>query len=204
MTATPLLMVLKYVIGVDEAGRGPLAGPVTVAAVLIHQKERFKDTPLEIRDSKKYSPRQRRVVFDYFNSHPRLFFAKSSVFPGTIDRHNIYKATCIAATKAVKKILTEKEISPDECEILLDGSLILLDGNLSFKTIIRGDQNVTAIKAASIVAKVKRDETMVRYHKIFPRYGFDSHKGYGTKKHIKAIKKHGFCKIHRLSFKISG
>lgn len=233
----------RYSVGVDEVGRGPLAGPVTVAAVAILLKSKTWKSDLlrlkgntgssdfpKLKDSKKLTPRQREIWFDYiqhlsnpsrmkpnnariFDDHPNsfkvnsrnLFYAVASVSPKVIDRINISQAANLAATRAVKKILTSnKKLTTNNCKVFLDGGLYLSNElrtkNYKLKTVVRGDEKIPAIMLASIAAKVSRDRLMVKLHKKYPLYGLKQHKGYGTKKHIKAIKKYGATKTHRLTF----
>lgn len=173
--------------GVDEAGRGPLAGPVVAGAVIVkdfHFKER-------IDDSKKLTAKKREKAY-------REIFEKCDVGVGivdenTIDRINIYQATKKAMQMAVSKL----KIPPD---------YVIVDGNMKIaavcpiKCIVGGDSKSISIAAASIVAKVTRDSIMVEYDKQYPQYGFARHKGYGTKAHIKALNTHGPSPIHRNSF----
>lgn len=196
-------MKQRFVIGVDEVGRGPLAGPVTVAAVLIPHNKVLKDAPIELRDSKRYSPHQRARMFDFLVRLEDLSYEVSSVFPATIDSLNIYNATILAATRSVNKILKNNDLDHNDCKILLDGSMRLMIDGLKYRSIVGGDGFVPAIQAASIIAKVKRDASMDRYHNIYPVYGFNKNKGYGTKQHIRAIDEHGPSKIHRNSFKLT-
>ena len=197
-----------YSVGVDEVGRGPLAGPVTVAAVVLPKnlESIIKNLELPLRDSKRLSSRQREIWFDYIKAHPKIFYAKASVFQKTIDRINISKAANLAASRALQKLIARRKLPIAKCKIFLDGGLYLPKFLLSTfyflnsKTIIRGDEKIPAIMLASIVAKVSRDRLMTRLHKKYPRYGFSQHKGYGTKKHIRAIKKYGPSKVHRLTF----
>lgn len=198
----------KYTIGIDEVGRGPLAGPVTVAAVALLFKLKIKSQKLKIplRDSKKLSPRQREIWFEYIKKHPQIFYALASVSPKVIDRINISKAANLAATRAFIKLAKNRELKNKKCKVFLDGGLYLpkfLNSIFYFldsKTIIRGDEKIPAIMLASIVAKVSRDKLMCHYGKKFPQYGFAQHKGYGTKRHFGVIKKYGLIKIHRLTF----
>lgn len=206
--------MFKYIIGIDEVGRGPLAGPVTVAAVAARVN-------LKLKDSKKLSPKQREIWFDYIKESQkskaksqRLYYAIASVSPKVIDRINISKAANLAATRAFQKLVNSYAIASVltknnnvNVKIFLDGGLYLkklqtTNYKLKTKTIIRGDEKIPAISLASIVAKVTRDRMMRKLHKKYPRYAFDQHKGYGTKKHFKAIKKYGPSPIHRKSFKI--
>ncbi|MEX0689980.1 MAG: ribonuclease HII [Candidatus Paceibacterota bacterium] len=192
----------KYIIGVDEVGRGPLAGPVAVSAVLLpvdFKIEKNNNTPL--RDSKKHTELQREYWFNFIKESPEIVFSYSYVSPKVIDRINISKATNRAATLSVQKIIKKTGISPNNCYTLLDGGISLgRNSNVEFESIIKGDEKIQSIKLASIVAKVKRDRTMVRYHKLFSNYNFKKHKGYGTREHMENIEKYGPCPIHRLTF----
>ncbi len=199
----------SIIIGVDEAGRGPLAGPVVAGAVTLRPfpLKRFV-IPLyesKIDDSKKLLPSQREKAFKEI-SYRAVFGigAKDNKF---IDRKNIHRATLEAMRQAVKRLISkfcmlnnkkEKAIRKDIC-VLVDG---IFGGFLPYKTIpiIKGDSKSFSIAAASIVAKVKRDAMMERYHKKYPQYGFSKHKGYGTRLHLQAIEQHGPCPIHRKSF----
>lgn len=174
--------------GIDEAGRGPLAGPVVAAAVIFK-----KDTFIEgVNDSKKITSKQREVLSELIKKQS-LSYAFGIVNHKTIDRINILQATLKAMKTAFNKL--------DE-----NVDLILIDGNKSFvssvpiKTIIKGDSKSFSIAAASILAKVKRDEIMRKASLKFPQYFWETNKGYGTKQHIEAIKKHGYTQLHRISF----
>jgi len=201
----------KYIIGIDEVGRGALAGNVTVAAVLLPRKSqipnyklqtnsKFKilNSKLKLRDSKKLTPKQREIWFEYLKNELRLPYAVASVSPKIIDKINISKAANLAAGKAFSLLIKNSRLRIKNCEVFLDGGLYIQ--NLKFKIIIRGDEKIPAISLASIIAKVSRDRQMINLHKKYPKYGFEKHKGYGTKKHFKAIRKHGPSKIHRLTF----
>ncbi|MFH1782134.1 MAG: ribonuclease HII [Candidatus Omnitrophota bacterium] len=197
------------IIGLDEAGRGPLAGPVVACACLLNPSpiKRFKHPKYDSRidDSKKLSPRQRAEAFQEISKN--TLFGISEKPHTYIDKKNIYQATLGAMRQAVKTLLRsyckknklkEKDIKKDIC-ILVDGDLKL---GLPYKTIsiIKGDSKCFVIACASILAKVTRDRIMEDYDKLFPQYGFVRHKGYGTARHIKEIKEHGPCPIHRKSF----
>ena len=201
----------KYIIGIDEVGRGALAGNVTVAAVLLPRKSqipnyklqtnsKFKilNSKLKLRDSKKLTPKQREIWFEYLKNELRLPYAVASVSPKIIDKINISKAANLAAGKAFSLLIKNSGLRIKNCEVFLDGGLYIQ--NLKFKIIIRGDEKIPAISLASIIAKVSRDRQMINLHKKYPKYGFEKHKGYGTKKHFKAIRKYGPSKIHRLTF----
>ena len=182
------------VIGVDEAGRGPLAGPVVAAAVLIKD---FRFTN-RIDDSKKLSPIKRRNAF--FEIKNKSLYAIASVNHKQIDRINILQATILAMQKAILSLV--RQLSPAQ----LKRVFILIDGNMRFKlglpyqSIVQGDAKSLSIAASSILAKVHRDALMVKYHKLYPEYGFDKHKGYPTAEHRLILKRIGPIAIHRKSF----
>ncbi|MBU2263185.1 ribonuclease HII [Patescibacteria group bacterium] len=193
----------KYIIGIDEVGRGPLAGPVTVAAVAVTVNYKLQKPNSKLRDSKKLSAKQRELWFDYIKKNKKLFYAISSVSPRTIDKINISKAANLAATRALRRLLMKHRLPRNKIKIFLDGGLKIKQPLSTFydpHTIIKGDEKIPAIALASIVAKVTRDRKMRKLHKKYPKYGFNKHKGYGTKKHIKAIKKHDLTDIHRKTF----
>ena len=180
----------KIIAGVDEAGRGPLAGPVVAAAVIL--PENFNENL--INDSKKLSPEKREKAFFLIKKNA-ISFAVTSIPNSTIDRINILNATKLAMKKSILKL----KITPDI--VLIDGNTYVNSG-LKEKTIKQGDSRSLSIAAASIVAKFIRDKIMEKYSKIYPEYEFEKHKGYPTKKHRELIKKFGTCKIHRLSFRL--
>lgn len=177
----------KLIAGVDEAGRGPLAGPVVAGAVIL-QDFRFKE---RIDDSKKLSAAMRERAY-------REIFRKAIVGIGIVDEKIIDEINILQATiKAMHKALTSLEIPPDY--VIVDGRVRLSTG-CPVKCIIRGDSSSLSIAAASIVAKVTRDRLMVEYDKVFPQYGFARHKGYPTKMHKKALISNGISPIHRRTF----
>jgi len=184
----------KYLIGIDEAGRGPLAGPVTVGVVLVSRNFRFSKSKLK--DSKKLSARQREEWFLYIKKHPKIFFSSSSVSAKVIDKIGIQKATARALGRALENVACDF----DDVEIMLDGLLYAPKKYANQKTIVKGDEKVPIISFASIVAKVVRDKKIVKLSEKYVEYEFDVHKGYGTKKHYTAIKKYGMCEIHRRSY----
>jgi ribonuclease HII len=180
---------LNLIAGIDEAGRGPLAGPVVASAVILP-----KDCSIcGLNDSKKLSCKKRELFFKIIKEKA-LFYAVSIVNNDTIDRINILQATLLAMKNSILQ-LPER---PDVC--LIDGNCKIKNLDIVQKTIIGGDARSAAIAAASILAKVTRDSLMGEYSKKYPLYGFEKHKGYGTKKHIEAINQYGVCPIHRMSF----
>lgn len=188
----------RLVAGIDEVGRGPLAGPVVAAAVCILSPTKDDSlVGLRMRDSKQLSPGQRDEFYKILINHPALEWGIGRVYPKGIDRMNIYQATKLAMVRALRSL--EKKLGREVGHLILDGN-ITLDVSVPQKAIIKADEQVFSCAAASIIAKVKRDRLMARYHKKYLVYGFDKHKGYGTKIHLAALKKHGPSSIHRLSF----
>lgn len=183
-----------YLIGIDEAGRGPVAGPVVVAAVRVRRDNTARLFP-GIRDSKKLSLRQREMWFSDITQHAAIVWAASVVSPAVIDRLNIRNATNRGALRAYRKIAGRG----NACYVMLDGGLVL-PKRIAQQAIIKGDERIPLIAAASVIAKVTRDRIMLRLHKRYPKYRFDLHKGYGTRLHGDRIRELGRCKIHRASF----
>ena len=188
----------KYVVGIDEAGRGPLAGPVAAGAVLILEKD-FKEAKKikSVKDSKKLKEGKRKGVYLDLIKNKKIKWGIGMVSEKTIDRINILEATKLAMIKAVKDLEKKNKIKVDF--LLLDGRM-KLNLKIDQKSIVKGDDKVFSISAASIIAKVRRDELMERCDKKYPQYNFKKHKGYGTKEHLGKIKKNGICEIHRKSF----
>ena len=175
--------------GVDEAGRGPLAGPVTAAAVILP-----KDANIPyLNDSKQLTPKKREELFEIIKKEA-LAYSVFSADSDTIDKVNILQATFIAMSESVKSL----NAIPDLC--LIDGNHKIPGLTLKQEAIIDGDAKSAAVAAASILAKVTRDRIMLDCAQNFPQYGFEKHKGYGTKAHLEALKKFGPCPIHRRSF----
>lgn len=179
----------RLIAGVDEAGRGPLAGPVVAAAVALPLG--FKNP--EIRDSKELTPRKREKLYDVITQEARMI-GLGVIEPTVIDSINILRASLMAMEEAVYNL----SLLPDY--LLIDG-IHPLKMMIPQRTVIRGDARSLSMACASIIAKVSRDRIMEIYHKQFPQYNFIKNKGYGTKEHLQAIRNHGLCKIHRRSFK---
>ena len=179
----------KYICGVDEAGRGPLAGPVCAAAVILPE-----DCEIEgLNDSKKISEKKRELLYDIIIEKAVAY----SIAYGTleeIEQYNILEATYLAMNRAIDGLSVETDFA------LIDGNRVPKNITVPCETVIKGDSKSYSIAAASILAKVTRDRLLLEYDKKYPQYGFASHKGYGTKAHYEAIAQHGVCEVHRLSF----
>lgn len=178
-----------YICGIDEAGRGPLAGPVTAGAVMLPKDCRI----LYLNDSKKLSEPRREELFLEIQEKA-IAYGVGIVSPGVIDEINILMATYEAMRQAVSKLPITPEVYLNDA-VMIPG----IDAENQVK-IIKGDAKSVSIAAASIMAKVTRDHMMIEYDKIYPQYGFAKHKGYGTKAHMDAIREFGMCPIHRRSF----
>ncbi|MBI2642642.1 MAG: ribonuclease HII [Candidatus Wildermuthbacteria bacterium] len=192
----------RLVAGIDEVGRGPLAGPVVACACVILGLAKFdsnlaKPRMPKLRDSKQLSEKQREGFYKVLVNHPNIAWGVGRVYPGVIDKINIFQATKLAMVRALRSL--EKKLNKEVEHVILDGNMTL-DVVVSQTAMVKADEKVFSCAAASIIAKVKRDRLMKRYHKKFVLYGFDKHKGYGTKLHVAALKEHGPCDIHRRSF----
>lgn len=185
----------RYVAGIDEVGVGSLAGPVTVGCVICKRGFSFKDSALGgVRDSKSLSARQREHLAVLLKAHPDIAYALAWVYPKMIDGKNIFQATRLAMRRVIKKI------KPRPDWLLIDGAALLHKNSIPQNAIVKGDKKVFSIAAASILAKVARDKAMERWAKKIPGYGFEVHKGYGTKAHYRALARLGPSKIHRQTF----
>ncbi len=180
----------RLIAGVDEAGRGPLAGPVVAAACVFKTHQFFPG----INDSKLLTPVRRKVLYKELKHHPDLSFGIAVIEPSIIDEINILQATLRAMREAVLALPKR----PDY--LLIDGNIAIDVANIPAEAVIKGDQRSQVIAAASIIAKEVRDELMLKYHDRYPEYGFNAHKGYGTAMHREALEKFGPCPIHRRSF----
>ena len=178
----------EIVCGIDEAGRGPLVGPVCAAAVVLP-----RDLEIEgLNDSKKLSDKRRRVLFDEITAQA-VTYGIAFATEQEIDEINILQATFLAMRRALAQLSIQPSIA------LIDGNRET-DFGLPVRTIVKGDSLSANIAAASILAKVTRDDFMLEQAKLYPEYGFDIHKGYGTKAHYEALRKYGPCPIHRRTF----
>lgn len=180
---------IESICGIDEAGRGPLAGPVVVAAVIMP-----KDSMIEgVNDSKKVSEKKREALYDAITNEA-LAWGVGIIDQKEIDEINILQATKKGLTQALKQLKVKPE------RILVDALTNIDTLGIPYTSIIKGDAKCYSIAAASILAKVTRDRIMRQWDEVYPQYHFEKHKGYGTKLHIDAIKEYGLCPIHRLSF----
>lgn len=180
---------IEYICGIDEAGRGPLAGPVVVAAAIMP-----KDSMIEgVNDSKKVSEKKRELLYQKITEEA-IAWGVGIIDQKEIDRINILNATKEGLTQAIKAL----SVKPDR--IIVDALNGIDTLGIPYTSIIKGDAKCYSISAASIIAKVTRDRIMRQWDEIYPMYGFEKHKGYGTKAHIEAIREYGLCPLHRLSF----
>ena len=180
---------VKYIAGIDEAGRGPLAGPVVIGCVIM-KPESFIEY---VNDSKKVSETKREMLYEKITNEA-IAWSTGIVDEKEIDELNILNATKKALTEAIDKL----EVKPDV--ILVDALDKIDTKGIKYISVIKGDAKIYSISAASIIAKVTRDRIMKEYDEVYPQYGFAGHKGYGTAKHIQAIKEHGICPLHRKTF----
>ena len=179
----------EHICGIDEAGRGPLAGPVVVAGVIMP-----KDSMIEgVNDSKKVSEKKREKLYDLILEEA-ISYAVAIIGQDVIDEINILNAT----KQGVTKVVEELDVKPNL--ILVDALTHINTKGIPYDSIIKGDAKCYNIAAASIIAKVTRDRIMREWDEIYPQYGFINHKGYGTAKHIEALKEYGPCPIHRKTF----
>ena len=180
---------IQYICGIDEAGRGPLAGPVVVAAVIMP-----KDSLIEgVNDSKKVSEKKREKLYEQIIEEA-ISYEVAIIDQKEIDAVNILNATKEGLTKAVQGLTVKPQ------KILVDALQKIDTCGIPYVSIVKGDAKCYSIAAASILAKVTRDRIMRQWDEVYPQYGFAKHKGYGTKAHIEAIQQYGLCPLHRLSF----
>ena len=179
----------KIIAGVDEVGRGSLIGPVYAAAVILNEKINKK----KLKDSKKISKKNREILESYIKKNS--IWAIGSASLKEIEKNNILNASLLAMKRAIKKLKKKPQI------VLIDGNKLPYIDNYKLKNVIKGDQKIPEISAASIIAKVSRDRLLTKMSKKFQYYLWDKNSGYGTQDHIKAIKKFGITKHHRKTFK---
>lgn len=180
----------RLVAGIDEAGRGPLAGPVVAAAAILPVRYRHKT----LNDSKQLSEKKREAIYEELIADNRITWCSAAVDSPEIDKINILKATHAAMRRAAEGLKTK----PDA--VLIDG-LEVRGFPIHQKALVKGDSISLSIAAASVIAKVERDRLMLEYAEKYPEYGFEKHKGYGTKLHLEKLRHHGPCPIHRQSFR---
>lgn len=179
----------KYVCGVDEAGRGPLAGPVFAAAVILPE-----DLEIEgLNDSKKISEKKREQLFEIVKEKA-VAYSVAFATVEEIEQFNILEATYLAMNRAIEGLNTPADYA------LIDGNRVPRNIKIPCETVIKGDAKSCSISAASILAKVSRDRLLLEYDEQYPEYEFKKHKGYGTAAHYEAVKKYGLCPVHRPSF----
>ena len=179
----------KIIAGVDEVGRGSLIGPVYAAAVILNEKINKK----KLKDSKKISKKNREILESYIKKNSLWAIGSASL--KEIEKNNILNASLLAMKRAIKKLKKKPQI------VLIDGNKLPYIDNYKLKNVIKGDQKIPEISAASIIAKVSRDRLLTKMSKKFQNYLWDKNSGYGTQDHIKAIKKFGITKHHRKTFK---
>jgi len=191
----------KIIIGLDEVGRGALSGSVTAAAVSVQKFSIFNHQFLKkLKDSKKLSPQRREKIFKMLENLSGVEWGIGRVSERIIDKINVLQATKLAMKRAIDNLMSQNKKQNAKVDFLLIDGNFSINSNIPQKSIVKGDEKIFLIKLASIIAKVSRDKSMLRYHKQYPKYRFDKHKGYGTRLHFKMLKKYGPCKIHRRSF----
>lgn len=179
----------KYICGIDEAGRGPLAGPVVVASVIMPENSMIEG----VNDSKKVSEKKREKLYDLILEEA-ISYGVGIIGQDEIDEINILNATKKGLTTSLKELTAKPDL------IIVDALTHIDTLGIPYESIIKGDAKCYSISAASIIAKVTRDRIMREWDKIYPQYGFAQHKGYGTSAHINALKEYGPCPLHRRSF----
>lgn len=179
----------KYICGIDEAGRGPLAGPVAIASVIMPCNSMIEG----VNDSKKISEKKRELIYEKITEEA-ISWSVSIIDQKEIDEINILNATKKGLTNSIRNLKVKPNI------ILVDALEHIDTCGIPYKSIVKGDAKCYSIAAASIIAKVTRDRIMRQCDEIYPEYGFAKHKGYGTAYHIQAIKEYGLCPLHRRSF----
>lgn len=189
----------RFIVGIDEAGRGPLAGPVVAAAVIFSPQTfnfygRSRDWTRLVKSSKKLTARKREELYKIIIKEA-VDWKVGIVSEKVVDKINIFQASLLAIERALRKLKSQPDF------LLVDGKFTLINYPVNQKAVVRGDEKVFSISAASIIAKVTRDRIMKNLDKKYPVYGFKKHKGYGTRLHFARLNKYGPCQIHRQSFK---
>ena len=192
--AKKLLKERGYLVGVDEAGRGPLAGPVVACAVVIKRETKAVKS-LEFKDSKKMSEKKREALCEAVEGIDEIEYSLAVVSEKVIDEVNIVGATKAAMQEAINKVKCPVR------KVIIDGNFTV-DGDALQEAVVKADTFIKECMLASVIAKVKRDAIMRELHFLYPQYGFDKHKGYGTKKHYEALRLHGITPAHRKSFRL--
>jgi ribonuclease HII len=182
------------IVGVDEVGRGCWAGPLVAGAVILPPNLSLQDGPVELKDSKKMSKRQREIAAKYINEQAPVV-GLGWVWPDELDICGITKAVKLAMERALVHVNIEYD------ELIIDGNINFFADNVKAKAVIKADNSIPAVSAASIVAKVARDAYMRDIAQKYPAYGFDKHVGYGTAQHLDALREFGICELHRTSYK---
>lgn len=180
---------VECICGIDEAGRGPLAGPVVIAAAVMPRYSMIEG----VNDSKKVSEKKRELLYETITKEA-IAYGVGIIDQKEIDRINILNATKEGLTMAVKELIVRPDL------IIVDALNNIDTDGIPYRSVIKGDAKCYSIACASIIAKVTRDRIMRQWDEIYPQYGFEKHKGYGTAAHIAAIKEHGLSPLHRLSF----
>lgn len=190
----------RVVVGLDEAGRGPLAGPVVAGAVTVKSNIGYKKSKIfkGVRDSKKLTPKQRERFFEAMEKSPEIEWGIGRVSERVIDKINILEATKLAMKRALANLI--KKVPGLEIDFLLIDGNFGLDTNIPQKSIVKADEKVLSCSLASVAAKFQRDRIMAALHQKYPIYRFDRHKGYGTALHLLLLREHGPSLVHRASF----
>ncbi len=189
-------MKVRHIVGIDEAGRGPLAGPVAVGAVCCDIDVDTTHLLHGIRDSKKLTPKARDLWYERISGESHLRSAVACTGPAVVDRRGIQHAIA----SALKRVLAQLNVDPQKTMVLMDGGLVAPEVYMHQRSIVHGDALEPLISAASVMAKVTRDRHMLRVDSRYPVYGFRSHKGYGTRRHMDALHRYGMCPEHRKTF----
>lgn len=197
---------IRYLVGIDEVGRGPIAGPVTIGVcmVALDEYDWLRETLPRVTDSKQLSGRLREDIYInarnlYYDNRNSFWYTTVSISAPKIDQQGVSWALNTAIKRGLRRLERQRNIEHESLKVVLDGKLYA-PANYQQETIIKGDQKEFLIGLASIMAKVKRDRYMIQCAKLHPAYNFQSNKGYGTGEHYRALHKHGVCVLHRKSY----